>query len=698
MVIKGVAKGGAVIKGRWLAVASITVVVLVSVPASASAGPGHGRAWELVTPAEAVSATIVDIRAVDTHGDRVIFRNIGPLPGAPNGMAGSHTLAMRGISGWGVMHLGSAEAKLDGDDRLTPPILGYSGDLMTSFWSTQFPQISGAPEGTRGLYRRTASGHFQVLSDTGSDRPGFVGASLDGERFVFSSKAHLVPADADRLDGSSLYEVAGSEIQLVDVDNGGSLVSACGSQGPSGTAVSRSTERIFFTNPAVSGPCGFTRVFLRDKQSETFEISASHCTRPDCNSTRDVGLGGISSSGSSAFLTTAQQLTNDDLDERVDLYRYDVSSEDLSLISDGSPTEEGVVRADGIRASDSGSVVYFYANGRLLPGLGSESGPNLYRATDSDLRFVAAVDAADPLLIDGSGAAALLVTASQLSASDLDGRSDAYLFNAASETFVRVSSGPEGGNGPFDVGIAPRAMEENEQPPNALSADGSRVFFVTAERLVSSDLNERSDIYEWVEGAVGLLSSGLAGIAAEYNGASEDGKSVFFTTTATLLPRDRDGGDRDIYTARLGGGFPEPSIDLPCAESCPVSPLTRVRRPALATALVSRPLRYGVRLRRVDSGAARSVVKTGRLNLMVYVKSAGRVTAQAIARLRGKALVIARGSAGATRRGSLRLTLRCLGLARRALARTGRLSMRLELQHGDQRSSRSVTLTLAKGA
>jgi hypothetical protein len=129
-------------------------------------------------------------------------------------------------------------------------------------------------------------------------------------------------------------------------------------------------------------------------------------------------------------------------------------------------------------------------------------------------------------------------------------------------------------------------------PVHAISDDGSRVFFDTADPLVSQDTNESLDVYEWEAqdtggcalstGCVHLISSGkdpapsffLGESPYEYEtpsggsvcrrnaeGAEEPGRhcekveggNVFFGTHARLVPEDTD-AEGDIYDARICSG------------------------------------------------------------------------------------------------------------------------------------------------
>jgi hypothetical protein len=92
--------------------------------------------------------------------------------------------------------------------------------------------------------------------------------------------------------------------------------------------------------------------------------------------------------------------------------------------------------------------------------------------------------------------------------------------------------------------------------------EGARVFFDSNASLVPQDVNGREDVYEWEEDGVGscgqaagclsLISDSTSGSEASFLDASEDGRDVFFLTTAQLVPQDTDQLP-DIYDAREGG-------------------------------------------------------------------------------------------------------------------------------------------------
>jgi hypothetical protein len=131
------------------------------------------------------------------------------------------------------------------------------------------------------------------------------------------------------------------------------------------------------------------------------------------------------------------------------------------------------------------------------------------------------------------------------------------------------------------------AAQNDLSVPRALSENGNRLFFESYESLLPGDTNGKEDVYEWeraasqkecegigaelfVPSAVGclsLISSGQSPTDSEFADATPDGSNVFIRTASSLLPQDP--GLIDIYDAREGGGFPQPSLTSSCeGEAC----------------------------------------------------------------------------------------------------------------------------------
>jgi hypothetical protein len=664
--------------------------------------PGHGRAWELVTLSEPVGGTPHEVVDIADNGERLAYYSVGPMPGALAGDAIANNLATRNAGGWSTVPI-SFPYRVEEIGVLAVLRFALSDDLLTSIWSSTAPLVPGGPPPEHiGWYRRDRQGNVELLADTGTeDESLFRGASADTGTVVIGSTNHLLPSDAGRAKGHSIYELGNGTLRQVDVDTSGNLLSSCGSEVAKMGGVSRDGERIFFTNPApgISDGCGepTARVYLRSGGATTVEISSSQCTRPDCDGDQPAHFVGATPTGGAAFIASAQQLTNDDIDAGLDLYRYETASGDLIQLSAASGGETGDATGNPVRASEDGSRVYFHSQGRLLPGQGSADGENLYLEEGSDLRFVAPSLGNDPLQISADGRIALFETAAPLVESDGDEQVDVYRFDAVSGAVTQLSIGAAGGNGPIDatiegsIGLEPPVLQPVLRP--ALSQDGEHLFFSTSEALLPMDQGDGVDVYEWSGGTVGLVSAGAGSADARFLAVSADGGTVAFKTAATLLGGDRDGGDFDIYVARIGGGFAEAATVPDCfGGKCGPELAGRAGRSAPVTALASgRSSRGRISLKRLDRDAGARLSASGKLMLTVSVPAPGRLSATATIAAGSGRKTIARGIAGAARPGELRIGLRATPAAG-VLSHVRALQTRILLRQGHVRLVRNVLL------
>jgi hypothetical protein len=636
--------------------------------------PGNGRAWELVTMPDSVAASLFPWVSVAPDGNTIAFTTVGVLPGYPTRPENFSTaLATRGATGWQVsVPLFSWPER----PAFTRP-LTFGADLETAIW---YGETEG---GKRSLFFRGPDGTFTRLSEDGlTTEAGFLGSDPNLQRVIFTSRDHLLPTDAGRVAGSSVYERAGGSVRQLDLAADGSLLSECGSLGK---AVSADATRVYFTaDPSCTG---VSRVFLAEVGASTHEVSVSRCTS-DCGAPAGVAFIAATPSGSSAFLLTEQKLTDGDTNDTTDLYRYDVASDDLTLLTaapGGSgpvPYEKGGSPLDPAVAWPSADGKRFYFLAATPNGSEQLGQPGLYLADESGVHLVDSSREAMVVGLSPSGRELVLETPSALTADDLDDKSDIYRYDAVTRSFTRISTGPSGGNGniPASVGgeEASRADAVANAPFRATSADISRIFFFTAERLLAADRNDVSDVYEWTAGNLSLVSAGTGPHPSFLMGASEDGSTVLFETADALLPSDRDGEDLDYYVARIGGGFPEPP---PAAEPCPcsASPPSRSQldrsTPASAGAIDAR-----IQMARLSAAARRRIVASGRITLLVEVPRGGRLSARASARIGRRSQPIAAASARPNEAGPVSLSMRLSRPARVRLAHGHALQVHLVLR------------------
>jgi len=156
------------------------------------------------------------------------------------------------------------------------------------------------------------------------------------------------------------------------------------------------------------------------------------------------------------------------------------------------------------------------------------------------------------------GTRVFFVSEERLASADTDGSFDIYVRNLASETTSLVSAGsascaPACGNGAFD-----------DLALRGISADGSHGYFTTAEPLAGTDADNAVDIYarDLASGTTTQVSQGgeacapicgNSGAAPVFQGSSDSGTRVFFSTNEPLVAADKDTAT-DVYARDLPAG------------------------------------------------------------------------------------------------------------------------------------------------
>jgi hypothetical protein len=170
-----------------------------------------------------------------------------------------------------------------------------------------------------------------------------------------------------------------------------------------------------------------------------------------------------------------------------------------------------------------------------------------------------------------------------------------FEYDAATEKLTRVSVGQGGSfenNGAVetfrDAPVIPAQEFAYDSAPTetqhglAVSADGSRVFFTTAGRLTPEAVRGDTNVYEYREGNVYLISDGrdgstqVNGVASAVGlvGVNPSGADVLFTSADALVPQDAE-SQVVLYDAREAGGFPAPVLAPGCVgETCQGTPST----------------------------------------------------------------------------------------------------------------------------
>jgi hypothetical protein len=397
----------------------------------------------------------------------------------------------------------------------------------------------------------------------GAAAPTFKGASTDGLYLFFESEEQLVPGDTDNK--RDVY------VRSFDatVSEEGAYVTREVSIGPTGgndfypaifERASADGKRAFFSTdePLVAADDDRrTDVYVREIGGATKLVSsgAGACL-PGCgNGTFDVGFAGADALGAQVLIVTAERLDPAaDNDDEIDVYARDLATSQTTLVSAGaddcSPTCGNGDFAATLRGVAGDGSRAFFATAEQLSG------------TDDD----AAIDIYARGL---PGGPTVLVSAGDPACSPCGNNGAAAIFNGSStggeRVFFATSEGlvPGDDDGANDIyqryeGATTLVSEGTAEKPASFkdaSADGTRVFFTTAEPLTPGDVNNADDIFFWEEGeAPQLLTSGTC-CKSDFGAATPSGEELVFTTTEQLVAADTDTG-ADVYEQSLAGGEP----------------------------------------------------------------------------------------------------------------------------------------------
>jgi hypothetical protein len=304
------------------------------------------------------------------------------------------------------------------------------------------------------------------------------------------------------------------------------------------------------------------------------------------------------------------------------LYEYNFALEvdhRLTLVAGGADKVRGVAAI-----AEDGSRVFYVAEGEV-PGSGENEfhnapvggEPNLY-VYDTDTgrtAFIATLVQSDkqdwrrsfgrPVEVTGEGGRFLLFASAAPGVtpdeSSKEGVVQLFEYDAETGELVRVTQGEEGWNGNGNgvtVGVVPESIatitrELGEEADfksttnrQSISSDGKTVAFETAGELspLASSPSAQGCPSVYVYHSEGPIADGTAHLlsdgqdvtihqgevcGAEFRGMDESGSNVLFSTTDSLSASDVDGGDVDIYDARVEGGFPQGPVAGESASCAP---------------------------------------------------------------------------------------------------------------------------------
>jgi hypothetical protein len=541
------------------------------------------RAYELATPQETNNGDI-DGNAYQgpaaPTGGRVAY-NLEQAFGSE--VEGYGTLAgyvaSRGSGGWQSQPIQPPNAP--GANLYAGSIVAITPDLTEELVQTNIDPVThevipGGEEsdGTQAFYLRdNTTGTYQLITLIPAHSGSVTGGRIDGALTPDGSAAFIQVKKTLRR-----YETATGQLEnvaiLPDGSESSSAEPAGGGSPGEGRAFSDDGNIVFFSD--ASGA-----IYRRNMSAETtVAINASQ------NSGQVVPLGeasfqGASADGSRAFFTSKQPLVDGDTGTGSDLYLYDATKPAGERLTAVTSNGNSIFGIQVIKMSGDGRRVYFMDEEQLVPG--APSSPNvsqyLYLWDDTGstpvLKYVAGLESIDNQSLSTRSSAtadgrylAFVAATPGITGNDTGGFAQAYLYEAEGSTATVPDIACASCVAPPGVSTASVALGSSIsirwglQPLQNVS-DAGQLFFETKGALLSEDTNGNSDVYEYADGRLNLISSGRGEYDAHFDVASANAEDVYIYTANALTPT-HTGELVALYDARVGGGFPVAPRQVPC--------------------------------------------------------------------------------------------------------------------------------------
>lgn len=680
--------------------------LLAAMPATAAAAPE--RVFELASPGAKGGSDVLSAAFATADGNAVSFGSYAALGDPSHALFATTYVSRRTAEGWVPMSmqgkvLAPNPALVDSTETV-----GLSADLSAVFSKAFAPFGAGDENGAMDVARvrdgvSTWVTPSLTLPDMNAVDSDVVGSSADGQRFVVATTKPMVAGVPGG--PTQLYLSGPDGIELASrLPNGTPLGGARLGNGrgfqPDNRAISADGRTLFFSTAT-----GVSQLYVH-RDGATTLVSAD---TTGAAGTAPSVYHAATDDGTEVLFSSTSQLTAG-APVGGGLYRYDVEADDLRLVVPGAIS--GVMQT-----SDDLSVAYVVSTAQLQSGTGVAGQPNLYRVTDGSVRFVATLSSQDNFGwnwgqggnvggVSSDGNRLVFQSRAILAGANLGQfKNGIYRYDAVDDALKCISCRPDGtvaaqGASLVNYNVAAGNAEQGANPSRVTTADGRLAVFETADALLPEDQNALSDVYGYDDDGLHLISGGTPGDESHAIDITPDGSDVFFFTTANLTSDDVDNGYRDVYTARIGGGFA--SVEAPCtAGTCerPDAAATTFTPVIGSTGVFAVPgeqpaAKVGFRVSSISAASRRSWARTGKTRLKVRVDAGAKITART--KLAGRTISTARATRSSA--GTSTLTLKLSKSAKARLKRNGRLKLTVtvSVSGAPKASKATVTLTAPK--
>jgi hypothetical protein len=512
--------------------------------------------------------------------------------------------------------------------------------------------VPGEPRGNQNLFLRdSASGAYQLIDQAPlAGPPGtalFQAGSSDLSVVAFSEEARLTPEapavtpeDRDATD-YYVWTGGGTDRLLTVLPNGQPTVGAIANAATFAPgeltsptfshAMAPNGSRIEFTGAEGNlysrvNPGAAQSTF--DGAGECDEASKACTVQIDASDTGEPGGGGVfagssGEAGQVVLFSDVNRLTSDSTaaSGEPDLYEYDFSKPvgerltDLTADSNAGEHAHVLGYVGNNETGGPGDYLYFVATGKLASNKNSDGAeatsgaPNLYLAHGGTRTFIATLSAAEDgcdwnnacmtARVSPNGRYIGFDSLEQLTGFDnLDAHTsqpdqEIFLYDTEADTLSCASCGTTGTapTGPASIRRPEGTAVKAPSPlhPQRTVNDSGQVFFDTKSHLLEADRNEVSNVYEYEDGQLHLLSTGTAEAPSYFYEASADGGDVYLITQQALVP-GAGSAELAIFDAKVDGGFPAPAAasSEPCSgDACSGPQSIAPRLPAISSTSIS---------------------------------------------------------------------------------------------------------------
>jgi hypothetical protein len=419
---------------------------------------------------------------------------------------------------------------------------GSTPDGQHVFFTTGERLVPADQDNSVDVYERTGATTTLISPGNGHFDARFAGASADGKHVFFMTAEKLSSADTDT--SVDVYDRNGTVTTLVSRGQ----IHGNGHFDATFTGSSSDGTKVFFET---SESLASTDTDSRRDVYERANGSTTQISRGQINGNGPIkaSFKGTSTNGNVVFFQTAEELAPTDTDTNVDIYRR--AGGTTTEVSRGQVNGNGAFDAAYRGSTPTGSAVFFVTK-EPLASTDTDTANDVYERAGSTTTLISQgpkhsnghFDAVfDAVSTDGSRV--LFSTDAGLVDTDKDRNADVYVRTGPTTphpaTAILSQNPDTGSNGPFDARFT------------GASTDGRIAFFESDEGLTPQAFDGgHMDVFSGTMSSLSLDSSGgSAPLDASYGGASANGARVFFTTAERLVPADTD-NSVDVYQHAAG--------------------------------------------------------------------------------------------------------------------------------------------------